>query len=150
MNALLPEPRKGITEFMLSFIKQLELPRLALQIFAEESNDTYTKLMAIKFFKSLLHVGKSHKDVLVTMVRLNPVEKCLAVVESCKTRIKTLNMLHSATFEFINQYGTAVYDQISEELHSQMVEAHSVDFEWCPGLVDKFILPDSKGKKNAL
>lgn len=127
---------------MLEFIKELQLPKLALQVFAEETNDNYTRLMAMKFFKSLLFVAIKHKEVLVQLVRLNPIEKCLPLVESCKTKTKCLNMLHSATFEFINMFGSAVYDQIGEELHTQMVQAHTQDFEWCPGLVDKFNMPD--------
>jgi hypothetical protein len=35
VNALLPDPRKGITAVMLEFIKELELPRIALHVFAE-------------------------------------------------------------------------------------------------------------------
>jgi hypothetical protein len=110
VNALLPDPRKGITSIFLEFIKELHLPKLALQVFAEESNDTYTRLMALKFFKSLLFVATKNKEVLHVIVRLNPIEQCLSTVQSCKTRLKNLNMMHSVMFEFINSFGSAVYE----------------------------------------
>jgi hypothetical protein len=77
--------------------------------------------MAMKFFKSLLVLMPKHKEILHGMVRLDPIKKCLPVVESCKTKLKTLNMLHSAMFEFINSFGSVVYELIGEDLHETMV-----------------------------
>lgn len=147
VNALLPDPRKGITAVLLEFIKELELPKIALGVFAEESNDTYTRLMAMKFFKSLLYLAHKNKEILHSIFRLNPIEKCLPLVSSCQTKLKTLNMLHSCMFEFINLFGVAVYDQMGEEAHTNIVEQHADDFLWCQGLVDKFLMPDLKAKK---
>lgn len=108
-----------------------------------------TRLMALKFFKSLLHLSFKHKEILHVLIRLNPLEKCWPLVGFCKERSRNLNILHSAMFEFINSYGQAVYEVIGEELHTQIVEANAKEFEWCPGLVDKFFMPDAKAKKIA-
>jgi hypothetical protein len=40
-------------------------------------------------------------------------------------------MLHSAMFEFINSFGQIVYETMGEDFHSDMVKAHTCDFEWC-------------------
>jgi len=76
-----------------------------------------TRLMAIKFFKSLLSLVGKNKEILHGLIRLNPIKKMIPLVESCKGKTKRLNMLHSAVFEFINQFGQTVYEVVGEDLH---------------------------------
>ena len=143
------DPRQGITPTMLEFIKEFRLGELALGVFQEESNLTLTRLMAIKFFKSLFVLTKDDKDVLFEIVKIDPIKNCMEIVRQCELRVvnrKGLNMLHSAMFEMINQFGTMIFEKVGQELHSRIVEEYSPAFEWCPGLVDKFYLPDEKRK----
>ena len=105
--------------------------------------------MAIKFFKSLFVLTNEDKDILFDLVRTDPIRACMDTVRQCELRTmskKGLNMMHSAMFEMINQYGTIIYEKVGFELHGRIVEEYSDGFLWCPGLVDKFICPDAKRK----
>ena len=105
--------------------------------------------MAIKFFKSLFILTNDDKEILFDLVRTDPIRACIDTVRSCELRTlnkKGLNMMHSAMFEMINQYGTIIYEKVGAELHGRIVEEYQQGFEWCPGLVDKFMIPDQKKK----
>ncbi len=65
---------------MLEFIKEFRLGELALGVFQEESNLTLTRLMAIKFFKSLFVLTRDDKDVLFEIVKIDPIKNCMEMV----------------------------------------------------------------------
>ena len=127
VNALMTDPRQGITTYMLEFLKEYKLGNIALSVFQEETNATLTRLMAIKFFKSLFILTNDDKDILFDLVRTDPIRACIDTVRACELRTlnkKGLNMMHSAMFEMINQYGTIIYEKVGAELHGRIVEEY--------------------------
>ena len=57
VNALLQDQRKDVTEKVLDFLTQFDLSRLSLGVFANDHNDLLTRLMGLKFYKSLFVVA---------------------------------------------------------------------------------------------
>ena len=53
VNALMQDQRKDVTEQVVKFLVDHDMSSLALGIFADDRNDLLTRLMGLKFFKSL-------------------------------------------------------------------------------------------------
>jgi len=77
--------------------------------------------MAIKFFRSLLALSNQDDEILHDIIRLEPLNYCRSIFTCDRVRAGRLNMLHSATFDFINVFGVIVYEKMSVELHRKLV-----------------------------
>lgn len=80
INSLVVEPRTGVTQVMIQFIKEFNLTRIALGVFYEEKNSSLTRMMALKFFKSLFALDD--KDLLMEICKAEPVLHCLPSIQS--------------------------------------------------------------------
>ena len=52
-----------MTEVVVQFLTQCDMTRLSLGVFADEDNDLLTRLMGLKFFKSLFVLAGQSKDI---------------------------------------------------------------------------------------
>jgi len=71
INSLVVEPRTGVTQVMIQFIKEFNLPSISLGVFYHESNTNLTRMMALKFFKSLFAL--EDKEILIEMCKADPI-----------------------------------------------------------------------------
>jgi len=63
---------------MVQFIKEFNLTRISLGVFYEEKNSILTRMMALKFFKSLFALDD--KELLIEMCRAEPILHCLPTI----------------------------------------------------------------------
>jgi len=60
---------------MIKFIKEFNLARISLSVFFESKNNVLTRMMALKFFKSLYAL--EDKELLLEMCDAEPIQYCL-------------------------------------------------------------------------
>lgn len=131
---------------MIMFIKEFNLVRISLSVFHEEKNSVLTRMMALKFFKSLYALDD--KDLLLEMCEAKPITFCLPVAQNCRTKLNSLNMFQSSVLDLFNQHGLAVYKHLGLQCHQQMVAPYLDSLAWSPTLLDKFFYPYGKKPKS--
>lgn len=124
VNTFVADPRMSVTDEVIRFVKETNLPRLALQVMMESENGTMTRLMALKFYKSLFTLLEKDADLLEYMVIEDPINASSEILAQLKTRLKNPNMLQSATLELINTFGEAIYKHFGQELHLQITTGY--------------------------
>ena len=63
ISSLLPDPRQGITQVMLYYIKNNNFAKIAMNEISNVSNSIVHRLMALKFIKSLFTLND--RDLIV-------------------------------------------------------------------------------------
>ena len=58
-----------------------------------------------------------------------------------------MNMLDSAMFEMINNYGGLIYEKVGDQMHAKVVSHYATLFPSQKRYLDKFILPDALKKQ---
>lgn len=124
VNTFVPDPRLSVTEEIIKFIKESNLPKLALLVVAEKENGVMTQMMALKFYKSLFSVLDKDSDLLEFMVVEDPIKACTAILAALKLRLKNPNMLQSACLELVNAFGEAINKQLGPELHQSITNGY--------------------------
>lgn len=96
--------------------------------------------MALKFVKSLLQV--ENQQILYELVWNDPFKYVIPIIEKLKDDPKSnLNMIHSAAFEFLNNYTTCVLIKIGEDEHKKLLDSYQSELFWARNYVKKLFNP---------
>jgi len=153
VNTFVADPRTSVTQEVIKFVKEANLPKLSLQVLMASENGTMTRLMALKFYKSLFTLLDKDVDLLEYMVIEDPVKACSEILDQLKNRLKNPNMLQSAVLELINTFGESIYKHFGPELHMQITTGYEELSDIPDDMLRKFFQPVrqmGKAKKGPL
>jgi len=80
VNTFVADPRTSVTQEVIKFVKETDLPKLSLQVLMSNENGAMTRLMALKFYKSLFTLLDKDVDLLEFMVIEDPVKACSEIL----------------------------------------------------------------------
>lgn len=86
-----------------------DLPTISLEIMEKASNGAVTRLMALKFLKSLFQMEPAPVPV------AGVIEAVSGILQEVKSRLRNPTLLQSAVLEFINQFAEFMYKQNGKE-----------------------------------
>ena len=129
---------------MITFIKEFNLARISLSVFHEPKNSTLTRMMALKFFKSLYSLPD--KNLLLELCDACPLRHALPLLLTCRSTLSHLTMLQSSVLDLYNCHGLTIHKHFGQPAHQKMLTPYLKE-TWAFNLIDKFFYPTGKRPK---